>query len=223
VARASDASPLKQERAKRTRQVILIAAARTIERVGYAGARLDEIGRDAEVTKGALYFHFRSKADIARALMEAHHERWREITRRVSGYGLDPLTTMVALSFAVARNYRASEIARAGVRLGNEYQSIDAELPRPFVGWIDRLTDLLRAAQAEGLIREDVDCPSAAAGVVASYFGVQEMSARLSGGKDLIRRLRAWWTLFLPALAGEEGAQEVLARITERGTVRPSE
>jgi len=220
VASALGPSQLKQERARRTREVILLAAARAIERVGYTGARLDDIGRDAQVTKGALYFHFRSKADLARALMDAHHERWREVVRRVSAYELDPLTTVVALSFAVARNYRTSEIARAGVRLGNEYQLIDAELPTPFVGWIERIAELLRAAQAQGLLGPGVDGDAAAAGIVASYFGIQEMSARLTGGRDLVRRLRSWWELFLPALTDEARAQAVLGRISERGAVR---
>ena len=210
----------KQERAKRTREQILAAAARTFEEVGYTAARLEDIARDAQVTKGALYFHFRSKADLALAVLEAHHARWGEIAREVSGYGADPLTTVVALSFAVGANFRSNQIARAGVRLGNEHRAIDVELPTPFVGWVSRLTELLEAARTQGLLAAGVDAAAAARAIVAAYFGAQEMSARLAGGRDLARRLREWWQLFLPALTDERTAAAVLGRVSDRGTLR---
>lgn len=210
----------RQERAKRTREQILAAAARTFEEVGYTAARLDDIARDAQVTKGALYFHFRSKADLARAVLEAHHGRWDEIGREVARRGTDPLTGLVALSFAVATNFRTNEIARAGVRLGNEYRLIDAELPTPFIGWVARLTEQLRAAEAEGLLRPGIDCGAAARAIVAGYFGLQEMSVRLASGRDVAQRLREWWQLFLPALTDEARACAVLAAVTDRGTLR---
>jgi AcrR family transcriptional regulator len=212
---------VKQERAKQTRARILMAAARQFERMGYASARLDDIGRDANVTKGALYFHFRSKAHLARALLDAHFARWQEIRTDLAARSLDPLSLVVAFSFAVARNYGTSEIARAGVRLGNEYQMIDADLPTPFVGWIDALSTLLERAQQAGELAGHVDCRVAARGIVASYFGLQEVSARLTGGKDLIRRLREWWQLFLPALVSDADlTATILARIDHRGAVR---
>jgi AcrR family transcriptional regulator len=209
----------KQERARRTREQILAAAARAFEELGYTAARLDDIAGDAQVTKGALYFHFQSKAELARAVLDAHHARWDEIAREVAAGGADPLTTVVALSFAVGANFRTSQVARAGVRLGNEYRVIDAELPRPFVGWIARLTTLLEAAQAEGSVRPEVDCAAAARAIVAAYFGIQEMASRLAAGRDLAPRLREWWQLVLPALSDEERARAVLARVTDRGTL----
>jgi AcrR family transcriptional regulator len=214
-------SRLKQERARRTRQDILTSAAKAFERVGYTAARLDDIGRDADVTKGALYFHFSSKADLARAVVMAHFARWPVIREEIVALQLDPLTTVVALSFAVARNYRENVMARAGVRLGNEYQVIDTELPRPFVGWIAQLTEALEQAQAQGLIRSSLGCEATARVIVASYFGVQEVSARLTDGKDLIRRLHEWWSIFLPAIAADpDRAETSLARINDRGRVR---
>lgn len=209
----------RQERAKRTREQILVAAARTFEQTGYTAARLDHIARDATVTKGALYFHFRSKADLARAVMEAHHARWVEVVGEVGAAGADPLTTLVALSFAVAANFRTNGIARAGVRLGNEYRLIDAELPRPFVGWITRLSGYLTDAREQELVRAEVDPTAAARVIVAAYFGIQEMSARLADGRDLASRLREFWQLFLPALTDDGRARALLERVSDTGTL----
>ena len=173
-------SRLKQDRARKTRQDIMLAAAKAFDQLGYTAARLDDIGRDARVTKGALYFHFPSKAELAKAVVAAHFTRWVGVRDAVLAHDLDPLTTIVALSFAVGRNYRSSVIARAGVRLGNEYQVIDIDLPRPFVGWIGQLRELLEQAQAQELVRESLDCDATANAIVASYFGMQEVSSRLT-------------------------------------------
>jgi len=54
-----------QERAVRTRRAVLEAAAAVFAERGYAAATIGEILARAQVTKGALYFHFDSKAALA--------------------------------------------------------------------------------------------------------------------------------------------------------------
>lgn len=65
--RTKEAKVVKQDRSVRTRQTILSAAARVFEERGYQMATISEILTAAGVTKGALYFHFPSKEDLARA------------------------------------------------------------------------------------------------------------------------------------------------------------
>lgn len=52
-------------KAERTRQLLLDAALRIIGRKGYSSATVDEIVKEAGVSKGVAYYHFKSKADIA--------------------------------------------------------------------------------------------------------------------------------------------------------------
>ena len=61
-----------------TRQEILRAALRRFAHSGYAAASVQQIVDDAEVSKPALYYHFRDKAGLFQALVdEAHDERLR--------------------------------------------------------------------------------------------------------------------------------------------------
>ncbi|MFZ5724713.1 MAG: TetR/AcrR family transcriptional regulator [Pseudomonadota bacterium] len=53
-----------------TRARILEAAGRVFARKGFQAASLDEVARDIGLTKGAIYWHFRSKSDLFFALLD---------------------------------------------------------------------------------------------------------------------------------------------------------
>ncbi|MBM4602142.1 TetR family transcriptional regulator, partial [Rhodococcus hoagii] len=59
----------RQARAVATRQLIVLRASEVFDRVGYYGARVEEIVESARITKGALYFHFGSKDGLARHII----------------------------------------------------------------------------------------------------------------------------------------------------------
>src|SRR5688572_13779248 len=58
-----------KEEAQETRQRILDAAERVFYEKGVAHASLEEIAAAAEVTRGAIYWHFKDKAEIFDAMM----------------------------------------------------------------------------------------------------------------------------------------------------------
>jgi AcrR family transcriptional regulator len=53
-----------------TRQALLTAARRRFAEQGYSATGTEEIVADAQVTRGALYHHFRDKAELFRTVME---------------------------------------------------------------------------------------------------------------------------------------------------------
>jgi len=56
--------------AETTRQSILDAAEQVFMSKGVARASLEEIARTAQVTRGAVYWHFRNKSDLFDAMLE---------------------------------------------------------------------------------------------------------------------------------------------------------
>ena len=52
-----------------TRQTILDAALRVIALKGYSAATVDEIVKEAGVSKGLAYYHFKSKADMGKSIL----------------------------------------------------------------------------------------------------------------------------------------------------------
>src|SRR5450631_2504437 len=61
--------PRQAEHASDTRSALVASARRLFAAHGYDGAGTEQIVTDARVTRGALYHHFRDKADLFRAVM----------------------------------------------------------------------------------------------------------------------------------------------------------
>lgn len=70
-----------------TRAALLAAARELFGGAGYAATSLDEVAAKAGVTKGALYHHFRNKADLFQAVYE---QVKREISDQVVAVFLEP-------------------------------------------------------------------------------------------------------------------------------------
>jgi len=58
------------ERGEQTHKRILDTAERLVMAKGFAGTSVDDILKEADLTKGAFFHHFKSKGDLARELIE---------------------------------------------------------------------------------------------------------------------------------------------------------
>ncbi|MFJ8623769.1 TetR family transcriptional regulator [Kitasatospora sp. NPDC093550] len=108
-----------QERSERTRGRLVEAGAGLFDRRGYAGATLGEIAAAAGVTKGALYFHFASKEELARAVFEQAERSLRSACgeRRAAA---SPLQGLIDAGYWLVDALGADPVVRAAFRLGRE-------------------------------------------------------------------------------------------------------
>jgi TetR/AcrR family transcriptional repressor of nem operon len=78
-----------------TRQRILDAAKSLVLERGYAGTSVDDIQKGAGISRGTFFYHFPSKDELARALMERHaqedHDLTEGIMARAEKLASDPL------------------------------------------------------------------------------------------------------------------------------------
>lgn len=186
---------------QRTRDAILKAAAEEFERRGYAAVSLSEIAARVEVTKGSVYFHFPSKADLATAVVHTYSSAWQTIVDGVEEGRAEGLEALQQLSAEAARIYRDDPGVRAPLRLMRESDVIGVDLPTPFLPWLDAVTRQLVVAQERSEVRSDVDPQAVAWHIVSCFFGTQEISHQLNGRKDLSDRIDAMWDLVLRGIA----------------------
>jgi AcrR family transcriptional regulator len=199
-----------QERAALTRHTLIDAAAEVFARRGYAAATMSDILKEAGVTKGALYFHFRSKRDLANAIF-SEDLRFADTDARSSG---SPLQDLIDLSHAFATALQTNPVARASVRLAIELTFSPDEEPTGYATWQAAATTLLERAQAKGELAAGVTPASAANVVVGSFTGLQLLSEATSHRVDLHSTLVDWWCLLISGLA----SQSVVATLAPHGS-----
>jgi AcrR family transcriptional regulator len=66
-----ESSPTKSEGKNSTRERIMRKALSEFSRAGYAGARVERIAARAGVSKGMIYYHFRTKDELFAAVLES--------------------------------------------------------------------------------------------------------------------------------------------------------
>jgi len=187
----------RQEQAARTRESIIDAAAEVFDTHGYQGAGLALILEQAGVTRGALYFHFASKEDLARELIEAQYRavnQWAED-------GVEGLQALINLTFTIARDLVADVRVRAGVRLALEQATFSAPVPNVYQSWIDAARAMLVEAKRRGELVRGVSVDDAARFIVGAFTGVQLASEVLTARQDIQERVADLWHFVLPALA----------------------
>ena len=82
---------MKQERSVRRRERILDAAFSVFSQRGYRQAGVDEVGRQAETSKGGVYFHFPTKESLVLAVLRTTADRLTaQVERTIAPYD-DPL------------------------------------------------------------------------------------------------------------------------------------
>ncbi|MBT2544758.1 TetR/AcrR family transcriptional regulator [Streptomyces sp. ISL-44] len=184
-----------QERAIRTRQAILLAAAKVFQERGYQPATIAEILSTAGVTKGALYFHFQSKDELAQGVLEAQHQDLVIPDRTTK---LQEIVDMVAL-----HTYRleTNPMVRASVRLAMDQRATDLDRSGPWQDWVDGVQAKLELAQAQGELLPHVQPAETAAVIVGAYGGIQSMSEAISNYEDLVVRVSALLRHLLPSIS----------------------
>jgi AcrR family transcriptional regulator len=184
------------------------AAARAFDRRGYLGVNLNDVVQELGLTKGALYHFFPNKERLATEIVRRHFAGWDRLASKVPGEHENLVDALIDMSYRVGRSYQTDSFARAAVRLQNERNLIRADLPEPFVGWIERVTLLLETAKARGQVRPSVDSAAAAHLMVSFFYGAQAVTEHLTDRKDLLERLDTFWELMEPSLRPAHRAPE---------------
>ncbi|MEU3581031.1 ScbR family autoregulator-binding transcription factor [Streptomyces globisporus] len=185
----------KQDRAIRTRQAILMAAAQAFEKYGYQAATITEILKSADVTKGALYFHFPSKEDLALGVIDA-----QEPPQTVPEHSLK-LQELIDLGMLFSHRLQTSLLARAGVRLSMDQQAQGLDRSGPFLRWQEATHHLLAQAKHNGELLPHVNPTETADLYVAAFTGTQAVSQTLTNYRDLQRRHITLQQHILPSIA----------------------
>jgi TetR/AcrR family transcriptional repressor of nem operon len=156
-----------------TRERIVLAAARLAHQQGFNATSLDAVAQAAGVNRGSLYYFFRSKKNLALAVI-AHFEALLYAHHVVPAFGSgksgrEKLETFAAL---YARMPSASSpccgcpIGNLSLELSGADENLRARLEEVWRRLLSHIEEGLRQAQAEG----DLESGPGAAGLARSFF-----------------------------------------------------
>ncbi|CQR59807.1 ScbR family autoregulator-binding transcription factor [Streptomyces leeuwenhoekii] len=190
---------VQQERAERTRQSLMRAAAEAFAEDGFVSTTLSTISKRAGVSNGALHFHFANKHVLAQAVEAAAVDTLRRITHDAEQRQDSALQRLVDATHGLLGSLERDVVVRAGFELTGTAPRREqaADLYREWQRWVRRV---LHTAQQQGELADGVSPAQASAAVVAATVGFEVL-----GAKDPTwvsrRTLGQYWDLMLPRLA----------------------
>jgi AcrR family transcriptional regulator len=190
-------------KADSTRQQILFAAARQFARQPYHQVGIDAVLAEAELTKGAMYFHFRSKHAVALAIIDGQTTRSNEAFTDLLARKFSGLETLIDFSYQLAVRDISEDISRAALHLVESIGRIDGLQAKLHREWIDNLTVAVQRGISEGDLLELCD-PNDVGRLLASvYMGLRQTSD-LDEPERFLSDFEKMWTIVLPGFVRPE-------------------
>ncbi|MFE0105072.1 ScbR family autoregulator-binding transcription factor [Streptomyces sp. NPDC059009] len=181
-----------QERAIRTRRAVLNAAALAFSETGYANTTVAQILKLADVTKGALYFHFDSKEALAKGVLD------EQIAKDLPPQELK-LQEWIDIGMVLAYQLVHDPILRAGARLVSDPEG-RARYGTTWPQWVDLFAEVLTEAQERGEVLPHVNTRETAEFCVGAYHGNQMYSHFASHWEDMEERASVLYKHVLPGI-----------------------
>jgi AcrR family transcriptional regulator len=152
----------RSDRAERTRQRILDAAAQCFAASGFSRTTVEQIATGAGVSKALVYHHFRAKEAIFEELLERTLTEWARVGRidehlTAGGTVVDALAGMVRASLAYARSNPLVRSLYQFDPLVVSFVGSSAAVRKHSDEGRARLVDAIRRGVDAGELRRDLD------------------------------------------------------------------
>ncbi len=192
---------------ERAEQILSAARSCFLEN-GYFATKMDAIARESGLSKGGIYFHFNSKREIFRALVQEEYDTTMSFIDNALESDESITVMLIELAEHFLELFANSDRPRFMVIIGemglrdDEIQKLLKELQ---LNYFERVAELLQRAVEDDQIRE---CDTGATAVVlkAMLDGVQ-MNYALGIDVDLEKTIAAAMDLLMRGLAKPEELQ----------------
>jgi AcrR family transcriptional regulator len=161
-----------------TSRRILTQAMRVFLEKGYHGASIDDITQAAGLTKGALYWHFQSKEELLKRIIEEFERRFLDgliqAVGEVQGSILDKIEKYFRYNAAFA--YHNRELCVSFTSLSGElvgaHHVIEPQIKRIYKKYQKFLSTLILQGKKEKIFKKEIDADLAALIIIAFHDGI---------------------------------------------------
>jgi AcrR family transcriptional regulator len=210
---------VRQARAEITRDTVLSGAANVFLRLGYANASLSEIISQSQVTKGALYFHFGSKEELARAVIDEGNARLTAACQQFNDGRIPALEAAIGISYIVVDMSVSDPMVSAMLRLSHQIGDYRGTQGNVMAGWSDAFDSLAAKAIKQGDLDADADPKVIGSLVLEILTGVHMVAVATGTTEELPSRMERLWYYLLPSLV-TSGKVEYFREFAARRVIR---
>jgi TetR/AcrR family acrAB operon transcriptional repressor len=199
-----------KDEAAETRNRILDAAELVFSERGVSRTSLEDIAQAAGVTRGAIYWHFRNKADLFDAMLQRVTLPMEAMVARSSDESVDdPLASLKACAVNALKRtatdpqcQRVFDVVTHKCEYLGEMEGVQGRISGIQKGCVDRSEQAIRNAVRRGLLPRHVNPRLAAIGLDAMLFGLISNWLANPGYLPLERHADALIDMYLDGLKG---------------------
>lgn len=208
-----------KEEALATRERLLDAAQARFREHGVTRTSLAEVATEAGMTRGAVYWHFKDKADLFRAMCDrATMPLDATFDRAVETASADPLGTLRTLSIGAlqqlatdARAQNVFEIVFHKCELVDELAGLATSHKQERSACLGQIEDMLRQAARAGQLPGDLDAGLATQALHAYMVGIMHEWVLDPAAYDLAAAAPGFIDLFIGGLVARPPRVKVSA------------
>jgi AcrR family transcriptional regulator len=171
-------NPAKSQQSGSTEERILKQAMRLFLERGYHGTSIDDITQAAGLTKGALYWHFKSKEALLKRIIEEFEKRFLDgliqAVKDVRGDIHDKFEKF--FRYNVAFSYYNRELCASFTNLAAElvgaHHGTEPEFRRIYKKYQKFLSRLILQGEKENFFKKEIDPDLAALIIIAFHDGI---------------------------------------------------
>jgi len=162
-----------------TRATLLKTALTVFSAKGYSAATLDDVAKAAKMTRGAIYWHFKSKADLYNTLVEEVSARGTAVVQQAIAEGGSLIEILRRVFVRQCALIEEDKEARAVMELALFKTGLDPELQagrknqlEAGNALIEGVAAAMQQGVAQGVLRNDIDPADMARAFIAFENGV---------------------------------------------------
>jgi len=189
----------KSQQSQNTVKRILGHATRLFVEKGYHGTSIDDITRAVGLTKGALYWHFKSKENLLRRVIEEYETRFLDGLIRavgeVNGGALNRFEKFVRYNAAFGyynRDLCVSFTTLSAELVGTRHR-IESEIKRIYGKYQSFLTNMIAQGKKEKVFKNEIDPTLTALLIMGIHDGMLlqwSMNRHKIKGEGLVKAYR---------------------------------
>ena len=194
----------REEKREASRQDILGAAGILFIKKGYEATSVDDIAEAANVAKGTLYYHFKSKDEVLLGLSIGYLKRLSESVDKKLELRQPPLVVMVDSLKDLARDTESyKELSRHFflAMFGQMREELDCPLDQEQVSLPNIITKIVRVAQETGDIDSSWDSRELGAMIAGASHHAQVTWIVLEEKRPLVDKVEEWVKVILRGIA----------------------